>query len=130
LQDILVDFERAAINVFQLHNDNIEIKGCFYHLSKNLWKKIQEYGLQQRYMEDQEFALHSRMICAVAFLPTEDVIRGFEELADHIRDTYDDQMDDILIYLEGNYIGRFRRNAPRRPPMFPINLWNMFHRTQ
>ena len=25
--------------------------------------------------------------------------------------------------------GRFRRNAARRPPVFPINLWNMFHRT-
>ena len=30
-----------------------------------------------------------------------------------------------LIYL---YAGRFRRNAARRPPVFPINLWNMFHR--
>ena len=25
--------------------------------------------------------------------------------------------------------GQFRRNAARRPPVFPINLWNMFHRT-
>ena len=25
--------------------------------------------------------------------------------------------------------GQFRLNAARRPPMFPINLWNMFHRT-
>ena len=31
-----------------------------------------------------------------------------------------------FIYL---YAGRFRRNAVRRPPVFPINLWNMFHRT-
>ena len=31
-----------------------------------------------------------------------------------------------FIYL---YAGRFRRNAARRPPVFPINLWNMFHRT-
>ena len=31
-----------------------------------------------------------------------------------------------FIYL---YPGRFRRNAARRPPVFPINLWNMIHRT-
>ena len=31
-----------------------------------------------------------------------------------------------FIYL---YAGRFRRNAARRPPVFPVNLWNMFHRT-
>ena len=27
------------------------------------------------------------------------------------------------------YAGRFKRNAARRPPVFPINLWNIFHRT-
>ena len=27
------------------------------------------------------------------------------------------------------YAGRFKRNAARCPPVFPINLWNMFHRT-
>ena len=31
-----------------------------------------------------------------------------------------------FIYL---YAGQFRWNAARRPPVFPINLWNMFHRT-
>ena len=25
--------------------------------------------------------------------------------------------------------GRFRPNIAHRPPVFPINLWNMFHRT-
>ena len=27
------------------------------------------------------------------------------------------------------YAGRFKRNAARCPPLFPINLWNIFHRT-
>ena len=27
------------------------------------------------------------------------------------------------------YAGRFRRNVARLLPVFPINLWNMFHRT-
>ena len=31
-----------------------------------------------------------------------------------------------FIYL---YAGQFRRNAARRPTVFPINLWNMFYRT-
>ena len=36
LQD--VDFERAAINAFHLIDENIDMKGCFYHLSSNIWK--------------------------------------------------------------------------------------------
>ena len=39
------------------------------------------------------------------------------------------QRDDLLDYFEDTYIGRYRLNAPRRPPMFPSALWNMYHRT-
>ena len=35
----------------------------------------------------------------------------------------------ILEYFEDTYIGRHRRNAPRRTAMFPVVLWYMFHRT-
>ena len=129
LQDILVDFERAAINVIEHLNPNVEIKGCFYHLSSNVWKRIQQFGYQQRYNDDQEFALNTRMLCALAFLPPDDVIQEFEQLVDCIRDVYNDIMDGLLDYFEDTFIGRYRRNAPRRPPMFQLNLWNMFHRT-
>ena len=89
------------------------MKGCFYHLSSNIWKKVQHFGLQQRYNEDQEFALHTRMLCAVAFMPPDNAIAGFEELSDLIRDTYLGEMDDLLDYFEETYIGRYRRNAER-----------------
>ena len=69
LQDVLVNFERAAINAFHLIYENIVMKGSFYHLSSNIWKKVQHFGLQQRYSKDQEFGLHTRMLCAVVFMP-------------------------------------------------------------
>ena len=69
------------------------------------------------------------MISAVAFLPPNDVINGFDDLCVEIRNLYNGDVDDLLEYFEDTYIGRFRRNAPRRPPMFSIDLWNMFHRS-
>ena len=45
-QDILFDFERAAMNTMQLLLPNVEIKGCFFHLSSNIWRYIQSAGLQ------------------------------------------------------------------------------------
>jgi hypothetical protein len=129
LQDVLLDFEKAAINAIRHVNGGITIKGCFFHLSSNVWKHIRENGHQPRYMEDPEFALNLRMICALAFLPPDVVVEGFESLCDLLREAYDDQIDDLLEYFEDTYIGRYRRNAPRRPAMFPIELWNMFHRT-
>ena len=86
--------------------------------------------LSQRYNQEEEFALHIiRMLPALAFLPASDVIEGFEELVDTIRVLYNDVADDLLQYFEDTYIGRYRRNAPRRPPLCAINLWNMFNRT-
>ena len=97
---------------------------CFFHLCSNIWKHVQNLGLAQRYNHEEDFALHLRMISALAFLPAEDAIDGFEEISDTIRELYD-TVDDLL---QDTYIGRFRRNAPRRPPLFPIDLWDMFHR--
>ena len=129
LQDVLVDFEFAAINVFHLIDENVDVKGYFYHLSSNIWKKVQHFGLQQSYNEDQEFALRTRMLCAVAFVPPDNVIAGFEELSDLIRNTYQGEMDDLLDYFQENCIGQYRRNTERRRSLFALNLWNMFHRT-
>ena len=62
-------------------------------------------------------------------MPPGNVIAGFEELSDLTRDTDQGKMDDLLEYFEETYIGWYHRNAERRPPMFVLNLWNMFHRT-
>ena len=45
------------------------------------------------------------MLCAVAFMPPDNVIAGFEELSDLIRDTYEGETDDLLDYFEENYTG-------------------------
>ena len=86
------------------------MKGCFYHLSSNVWKKVKELGFQQRYVNDEEFAIHCRMICALAFLPEADVIDGFGELTDAIQENFEDDFDGLLTYFEVTYIDWVRRN--------------------
>ena len=115
----MVDFERIAINAFQ--NRSIEAQGCFYHHFANNGKHIQHLRLPQRYKQEEEYAMHIRMLPALAFLPFGDVTEGFEELVNTIRVLYDDVADNFLQYFRDNYIGRYRRNAPRRPPLFAIN---------
>ena len=36
--DILMDFDRAALNSVRQVYTNTEFKGCFYHFSSNRWK--------------------------------------------------------------------------------------------
>ena len=78
---MFVDYERATMNAIHHLNQHNEIKGCFYHLSLI-------------------------MLSAIAFLPLNDVIRDFEELADHLRNVHKGDADDLLEYSEDTYIGR------------------------
>ena len=80
------------------------------------------------YNQEEEFALHIRILLALTFLSGGDIIKGFEELVGTIRVLYDNVEDEFLHYFEDTYIVRYRRNAPRRPPLFAINFWNMFNR--
>ena len=123
-QDIMTDFQIAAINAAATF-----MKGYFFHLSSNLWKQIQRNGLQQRYIDDTEFANTLRMIAALAFVPPDEVEAYFEQYCDHAKNLYDDDCDPVIDCFEYTCIGRFRRNAPRRAPLFAQRLWNMFHRT-
>ncbi|KAG8176080.1 hypothetical protein JTE90_025538 [Oedothorax gibbosus] len=55
-ETILIDFEKAAMNAFKANFENTSIRGCFFHLSQAIWRKIQQLGLQARYASDGDFA--------------------------------------------------------------------------
>ena len=42
---------------------------CFFHLSQNIFKKLQSLGLSSMYSNDPEFNLLAKQIPALAFLP-------------------------------------------------------------
>ena len=129
--DILFDFERAAINAAEIVFPGINVHGCFFHLSRNIWKKIQRCGLAALYENDDEFSLMMRMIAALAFVPIADVPQAFYDLEVEIRNNFNQNgIDAVLDYFEDTYVGRQRRRRPRARPMFPLELWNMHDRTQ
>ena len=127
---VLMDFEKAALNAFEGIHPNSDLTGCFFHLSKNIWKKVQGAGLQQRYRADEEFSLHVRMIMALAFVPLADLDTAFDDLFTEIRTNYNNEMDVVLNYFEDTYMGRLRRNGRRDNPMFSQDMWNMYTRTR
>ena len=127
---ILIDSERGAINAFQAAFTNANVNGCFFHLCFNVWKHVQNFELQLRYVEKPEFALQLRMLTALAFLLPQDVARGFVAVCNEIRTNFGNVANKLQAYFQNTYVGRFfRLNAPRNNPMFLIELWNMFHRT-
>ena len=118
-----MDYERAAINSANTVFAGSEVSGCFFHLSQNIYKRVQNNGLVNMYRDDENFRTNVKMIGAIAFVPLADVVDTFELLADHVGQ--EEQV--ILDYFETNYIGEMRRGR-RRPPLFEHGLWSVHDR--
>ena len=118
--DILFDFEQGAMNGARNVFVGIIVKGCFFHLSQNIWKKIQENGLAALYENDQEFSVLMKMMAAVVFVPEVDVPQAFYDVEAEIRNNYNNNgIDIVLDYFEDTYIGRQRSGRRRANTMFP-----------
>jgi len=112
----------AVGEVFQA----VIIHGCFYHLTQNIYRKIQSAGLQERYQNDDDLSLSLRMLPALAFVPTIKVIHAFETL----QDSMSEELAAVTDYFEDNYIGPLRRQRQRASPTFAINFWNVHDRVE
>ena len=122
---VLIDFELAIKNSFETVFPGVQVKGCYFHFTQNIWRKIQANGLQERYQQDVQFVEEVRMIAALAFVPENDVRRVFNDLSNNI----DASLDVIMDYIEETYIGMVRRGQRRRP-RYAYSMWGVYDRVQ
>ena len=122
-QDVMMDFEMASYNAFIASFGYASVTFCLFHLSQNIYRKVVDCNERQRYHREDEYALKIRCFTALAFLPIQDVVAGFEELVDD-----DDLPQELIDYFAVNYIGSERgrgQNRRRMVPRFKIADWNV-----
>ena len=126
-QFILTDFEQAAINAAHAEFQGVQNKGCFFHLSQSVYRKVQASGLSIRYGTDENFSLLIRQIPALAFLSPDDIPAAFDELKSHMPV----EANEIVRWFEDNYVhGRIRRllrdgTEVRAQPLFSPDFWSV-----
>ena len=124
---ILIDFEVAAQNAFMIAFPNSQIKGCLFHLSQSVMRHVCELGLKREFETNKDFNMSVKSLAALTFVPEEDILEVFQELANYISDTFPElqRCDDLLSYFETTYIqGRDRgQGRGRNPARFPPQLW-------
>ena len=124
---LIIDFEKAAINSFQIIWYNTNVKGCFFHLTQNMWLKIQAEGLQSDYNNDEsviKIRLKIRHLPALAFVSPFDVRDYFETAIEHLPNP---GLQGLVLYFEQTYIGRTLAGGFHQEPLFPIQMWNQHH---
>ena len=80
-ETIMTDFEPAIVSAIRQEFPRARHRGCFFHFSQCIFRRIQAEGLQRRYETDVEFAMKIRLLSALAFVQTEDVVEAFEVLS-------------------------------------------------
>lgn len=125
---VMTDFEHAALLAFKTVYPDTAQRGCLFHMSQCLWRRIQQIGeLQQQYKSDPEVALHVKQLVSLAFVPIVDVVKSFEDLLDSTFFIDNEQiLREIINYFEDNWIGRPARRGGRSQPLFALSLWNCY----
>ena len=94
---------------------------------KNFKKCSGNNNLLALYNNNPNFSLQARMIPAMAFVPIPQIDLAFAALSQVLPI----QLQPVLDWLEDNYLGRRVGNINnRRPPLFPIPMWNVNNRVQ
>ena len=122
-RELLTDFEIGALMAARDVFPDIHLSGCLFHLGQSVDRQVAALGLRQLYLDDAAFRLRSKSLVALAFLPPQDVVGVFEQM----QARFTDAEAGLPQYFEDNYIGRLEP-AGRRPPLFPIALWNVHAR--
>lgn len=120
---ITTDFEKALINACNIAFPSCRKRGCFFHFSQCIFRMIQRNGLKKRYETDSEFAFKLKMLCAIAFVPVDDIVMAFEQLYDS--EIFPSEAESVINYFEDTWIGRPNRKQ-RKPPQYPYELWNLY----
>lgn len=113
VQQVTVDFEKWLWSALRTILLDVQIRGCLFHWTQALWRKVQELGLQVAYTEDQGTYGWVGKLLALTFLPYTKIITQFERL----RLGAEGPRKELAEYIASQWI----YNA-----IFPVKDWSVF----
>ena len=119
---VICDFEQALITAVETDLPHAQVKGCYFHFTQNLWRRIQELGLAGPYHRDRDLRKCLRKVMAIGYLPLALVQMNFNLLraarrTNNLINRYPALMD-FFAYVMNTYVNG----------TFPPALWSVYDR--
>lgn len=131
---VICDFELPLITAAESEFIGCRVRGCYFHFSQSLWRKVQALGLVSAYRSNtsdgRKLKKCIQKIMAIGFLPTVSVRTSFENYVASTRvirlQIQFRRLAEFVQYVYAVYVGP---NATFRPPMWNVFTRNMDVRT-
>ena len=117
LKCIVADFESALWKSVPSVFPTVSIKGCVFHWTQAIWRKIQALGLAPTYRDCKGSHAYMRKIMALPFLPHEHITVAFQQLKDLATTPL---LRKLIAYVEETWI---------RSTTWPPKVWSIFGRS-
>ena len=83
---------------------SVSLLGCLFHFGQKVWQHIQNKVFSQKYQEDDEFRANIKKLIALALLPADDIIKGYELVIAQLHDDAENFLDSS----EGTWLGELK----------------------
>lgn len=123
---IITDFEDAFIKAVEEVFPDSHLHGCNFHFAQCILRQVNNMNLKSRYNRDDEFALHIKMMIALAFIPPAFVIKAFELVISVEFFLKNEELGPLVEYFRETWIGIERRNG-QTSARFSIASWNCYY---
>ena len=80
VQEMVLDFELSLWKAINETMPDVNIRGCCFHWTQSVWRRIQSVGLQSNYMQDAAVHMLCKQLLALPFIPAEHIRPVFEKL--------------------------------------------------
>ena len=80
------------------------LKGCVFHWTQRVYKKIASLGFSAAYMERKDKFLYLRKLMSLPFLLREHIVPAFMELKHQAIETQVEALTDLTTYIQSTWI--------------------------
>ena len=80
-------WEKGARNAVKKQFQGSYLRGCYFHYSQSIWRKVQKLGLSNVYHSNQKFRALIRAFMSLPFLPADQILSTYIQL----------ELEDILL---------------------------------
>ncbi|KAH7703098.1 hypothetical protein AAVH_29737 [Aphelenchoides avenae] len=135
-KSFITDFEKALSNSMAQRFPEADQYFCHFHMSKAAFTNIQKRGLLPLY-EVPDIKSLLRSFSSLAFLPVDDVPRGFRDICETLTELAEQgvipgdfigKLNEFQEYFRSTYVGTEVRGQ-YIGARFDMELWNCFTRT-